>query len=672
MKTIVRLHFSFRGFNKLWLTVIPLLLFSNTLKAQSDTTKRLEEVRVSASRIPVVGTITPSQQITSADFLKNSSYNVADAIRNFSGVNIKDYGGIGGLKTVSVRSLGANHTGVQLDGVQLNDVQNGQVDLGKINLDNVQDITLYNGQPGDIALPARSFASASTLIINSIVPRLHQNKPYKITAGFKTGSFGLVNPILRYEQRINDSWSFNFTNSLQKAHGRYKYKVEGDGSDTLAIRNNADIETVQSDMSVFWRPNDSTRFNLRTNFNNSDRELPGAVVFYNPYTNQSLRSRDLFLQSGFDKKWERFHVLLSGKYSGSYLRYLDPDYLNIAGVLDQRYTQRELYGSGVVAYKLSKNLELAYASDFAFNKLNTNLYNYAYPERFTYLNALSLNAKTGRFEIQGTLLNTFIHEDVRSGDASADRSVWSPSLLATYQPTRSAGLLLRAFYKDIFRNPTFNDLYYTRIGNRSLKPEYATQYNLGITLTKTGKTFDYLTFTTDVYYNKIKDKILAIPNKDLFSWTMLNLGRVDIYGSDLGIKTQLPLTQLIGVSFSGNYTFQKSVDVTDATSSVYGNQIPYTPEHTFSLNAGFNGKNWAVFYNQIYSSGRYYLSENLPQYFVPGFMVSDLSVSHQLQNLKHPISASIELNNLFNQSYAFIRSFPMPGRSVRLSFQITI
>jgi vitamin B12 transporter len=100
-------------------------------------------------------------------------------------------------------------------------------------------------------------------------------------------------------------------------------------------------------------------------------------------------------------------------------------------------------------------------------------------------------------------------------------------------------------------------------------------------------------------------------------------------------------------------------------------QIPYTPKHTLAINAGVNFGQTGIFYNHMLSSSRYYLSENLPDYHVPGFSVSDLSFNHQLQT-KFPISISAEINNLFNQSYAFIRSFPMPGRSLRLSFQITI
>ena len=34
-----------------------------------------------------------------------------------------------------------------------------------------------------------------------------------------------------------------------------------------------------------------------------------------------------------------------------------------------------------------------------------------------------------------------------------------------------------------YRAPTFNDLYYLRMGNTNLRPERADQYNLGLTWT---------------------------------------------------------------------------------------------------------------------------------------------------------------------------------------------
>ena len=155
---------------------------------QSPVKKTLKEVKIKGQTV-TRQSIAPSQKVNSSDFKRYAANNVADAIRNLSGVNIKDYGGIGGLKTVSVRSLGANHTGVFYDGIQMNDAQNGQVDLGKLSLNNLEEIVLYNGQPDVITLPARAYASASVLMIKPSKPIVTLQKPTQLTIGIKTGSF---------------------------------------------------------------------------------------------------------------------------------------------------------------------------------------------------------------------------------------------------------------------------------------------------------------------------------------------------------------------------------------------------------------------------------------------------------------------------------------------------
>ena len=55
---------------------------------------------------PLMKEVIPVQKLSGEQLKNLSSFSVADAIRYFSGVQIKDYGGIGGLKTVNVRSMG--------------------------------------------------------------------------------------------------------------------------------------------------------------------------------------------------------------------------------------------------------------------------------------------------------------------------------------------------------------------------------------------------------------------------------------------------------------------------------------------------------------------------------------------------------------------------------------
>lgn len=643
------------------------LVFPSISFAQTDTAKKLKEVKVNNAPIPNVQTLVPIQQISANVFDRYSAFNVADIIRNFSGVNVKDYGGIGGLETVSVRGLGADYLGVLYDDIAVNDAQNGQIDLSKFNLNNIQEVTLYNGQPTDICMPARSFSYASVLSIKTIRPNLTESKPYQILLGMKGGSFGLVNPYLQWQQRINGQWSFIVNGYLEKANGQYKYKVAGAGNDSTYTRNNADINAKQADGAVYWAKNDSNKFNLHFNYYNSDRGLPGAVVFYNPVSNQRLWNQNIFVQSGYERSWSSgLHLLINTKLSREYTRYVDPDYLNNSGGLDERYTQREFYQSAALAYHLLSNWEVSYAGDFAVTGLDANLYNYAYPTRYALLNVIASNLTLDKWRFQGSLLNTYVNEQVKTGLAEASKTVFSPTLMATFLPFDSPDLQFRAFYKDIFRNPTLDEQYYFTInGARGLKPEYTKQYDLGLTYRKGLNSFlEYVTLTIDGYYNNVTNKILDLPNQNTAIVSIINLGKVNITGVDVGIKTQTRLSNGWRGTLSVNYTYQHAID------SASNLQIPYTPQNVLAFNGGFDYQRLGLYYNQILSSSRYYLNDPTSQ--ISGYSVGDLSFIYKLIISHKTAVFSAHINNLFNQDYVIVRSFPMPGRSYLLSFQITI
>lgn len=245
--------------------------------------------------------------------------------------------------------------------------------------------------------------------------------------------------------------------------------------------------------------------------------------------------------------------------------------------------------------------------------------------------------------------------------------------MATFKPFNNSSFQLRAFYKNSFRYPTFDEFYYFAIQVRDLKPEFAKQYDLGATYTKSLNSWlDYITFTVDAYYNNVTNKILSIPNQNPYISSISNLGKVDVKGIDVSIKTQSKLSNNWRALLTANYSFQNAIDVSDAASSVYLEQIPYSPKHTVAINAGIDHRRFGIYYNQILSSSRYYSGENLPENLLSGYSVSDASAVYNFLLKSKPVTASVEVNNLFNANYAVIRSFPLPGRSYRLSIQIKI
>ena len=111
---------------------------------------QIEKVTVTARRLPnKVTSSVPIQTLSQQDISQLGIQNMADAVRRFAGAKEKDYGGIGGLKTVSVRNMGAAHTAVSYDGVVVSNCQAGQIDIGRFSLDNVSVLSLNIGQPED-------------------------------------------------------------------------------------------------------------------------------------------------------------------------------------------------------------------------------------------------------------------------------------------------------------------------------------------------------------------------------------------------------------------------------------------------------------------------------------------------------------------------------------------
>lgn len=174
-------------------------------QSKLDSLRHLGEVVVTVRRIQKE--VIPVQELSGNQLQRLSSHSVADALRYFSGIQIKDYGGVGGLKTVNIRSMGTNHVGVFYDGIELGNAQNGQVDLGRFSLDNMEAVTLYNGQKSAIFQPAKDFGSAGSIYLQSRTPKFGPDKDNHVKAVFKTGSFGVINPAILWEHRISENIS---------------------------------------------------------------------------------------------------------------------------------------------------------------------------------------------------------------------------------------------------------------------------------------------------------------------------------------------------------------------------------------------------------------------------------------------------------------------------------
>ncbi len=659
--------------------VMPLVCCCVDLYAQTvDSTKtyHIEEVSVSAQRIRKE--VIPVQMLAGEELQKLSVHSVADAIRYFSGIQIKDYGGIGGLKTVNIRGLGTQHVGVFYDGVQLGNAQNGQIDLGRFSLDNMEAVSLYNGQKSAIFQSAKDFASAGSIYMTARHPSFGEGQNYRLKGTFKTGSFGLVNPSVLLEHRLSKQVSGSLSAEYMYTSGKYKFRYrQKNGYDITETRKNGDVEAIRAEYGLFGDMQGG-EWKAKAYLYNSERGLPGAAVRETGDFVHEDRQWDtnFFLQGSFRKHWGNYSLQTNGKYAYDYLHYLSDPRLDVTTMyVNNHYRQHELYFSAANMLNILPFWSADVSVDFQWNKLNADLVNFVYPCRYTALVAAATALHFERFKLQASLLGTFVHETTKVPNAAAgDKHKYTPTVVASWQPFKNEDLNLRAFYKKIFRMPTLNDLYYTFIGNIDLNPEYTTQYDIGVTYSRKfrGGYPVRLEFQADAYYNEVTDKIVAMPTSNQFRWTMVNLGYVEMRGVDVALQTEWHLLKDLKANLRVNYTYEKAQDFTDAKSDYYGGQIPYIPWHSGSAVLNLSYRDWDMNYSFIYTGERYESSANIPENYAKEWYTNDLSLSRRLHWKKMLWKLTAEVNNVFNQQYEVVQWYPMPGINFRFVINVEL
>jgi outer membrane cobalamin receptor len=622
--------------------------------------------------------VIPSQTLTGEQLEKLSSHSVADALRYFSGLQLKDYGGVGGIKTVNIRSLGTNHLGISYDGIELGNAQNGQIDLGQFSLDNVEEITLFNGQKSALLQPASDFGHAGSVYIRTRAPRFREGKNYNLQLKDKYGSSDLFRFSTLWEQRLSRRVSSSLSAEVLTSSGKYKFRYrrkKQDGTvayDTTAIRQNGDIWSVRAEGNLhgmvdegFWK------FKVYTY--HSERGIPGAIVNNVWRRGERQWDHNTFLQGRFQKSFgERFTTQAVAKYAYYNTRYVNRDTTLL--MVDNTYKQQELYFSTSNVYQVLPEWSASLSYDFRWNKLDADMRQFVYPERYSNYLSLATAVNLNWLKAQGSILMTTVKDHIQRGLSQPSKVAYTPAFFLNVYPFASRELSLRLYAKKSFRMPTFNDLYYTDMGNALLSPETALQYNAGLSYDHEWNSglVRFFHIQADAYYNSVHDKIVAYPKGQQFRWTMLNLGKVHIKGVD--VETELTLVPVRGLLVTGRlqYTYQQARDVTNPQDAYYEHQIPYIPWHSGSAILNIQYYGWDLNYSFIYAGERYNQQENIKYNYMQPWYTSDLSLAYQWPMMKTRWRLMLEVNNLFSQDYDVILNYPMPKRNYGITLDVKI
>jgi outer membrane cobalamin receptor len=649
-----------------------------------DSVRVIDNVTV-RSKIRYHETITP-QTLKGEDLEKVNAHTVADALRFMSGVQLKDYGGIGGLKTVNLRSLGSQHVGIYYDGIELGNAQNGAIDLGQFSLDNIEEVSVYQGQRSAIMQTASDFANAGSVYIKtmshlgkrSIRERGNEaTKSQYLKTRIQSGSSNLLRLSALFESNLTQNLLLSANAECLSTNGKYDFRYRRrnhDGSiayDTTATRQNGDVQALRVEVNLYGNIVNG-HWQAKAYTYHSSRGIPGAIV-NNVWRRGERQSDDnTFVQGTWQKDVNPIYTLRAmAKYANYRTHYLNKDTTQM--MVDNTYRQQEAYLSLVNVFEIAPWWSVSLSDDMRWNYLDADMSLFVHPTRWSILSSLATAMDLNKVQLQGSIVFSQYWDKTQSGSQKQSINSWTPALFASYRPFDI--LQLSGFIKKSYRMPTFNDLYYTNIGNAFLRPESAIQYDLGVRVFGKAKLgfSDNAALTgsleAHIYHNSVHDKIVAYPKGQQFRWTMLNLGRVHIDGIDVQAQGSWMALKNLRLSSRLQYTYQRARDVTDKATSYYGDQIPYTPWHSGSATLMADYKAWDLAYNFVYTGERYCQQENILYNHVEPWYTSDVHLSWRHTFDRTLCKATLEVNNLFDQQYDVIINYPMPGRNFNVTIQ---
>ena|GEM_PF-611310 len=647
------------------------MVMSTTILVAQDTTTVFEAVTIRG-----ISNFSQETHFEKEDIEKLVPFDLGHLLQNTAGVSMRDYGGLGGMKTLSIRGLGGEHTKLSVNGQVVTNAQNGQTDYGLVQLDNVESVNISLGLANNTLLPVSAQVMGSNIEIttfeNSFSTHQHQ-----IRASSTIGSYGQKEIYGGYKNSGN-KYFISLSGKHREANGNYDYRLPfGDQSITGTRRNNeleesyiafgAGLKTVIDTVQQRYH-----FVKLNAQWNTSRKQLPGAVILYNDNSDESLSHSNYRIGLDYTMLHKKLKARIFGGLHQHELNYYDPTYFNQAGYIDNTYINLNTQVGASLKYHITKRFSFHTGTDAEITQLTSSRPDIGVPRRIFSTTMFGLNYQLKHIEASARLFHQYFEDNNRLVLHSNRVQRWNPQIQLATSESFSKHFSLFGWAKRTMRAPSFNEMYYSQIGNISLIPEDTWQFNLGAILNKRiGST--QINFKINGYYNEVANKIIAVPTQNLFIWSIANIGAVEVKGADFETQIFHEFSSTTQFQWRGNVTFQEVVDVSDETSPTYRHQLIYTPKWTSSNTFSLYFKEFAFHQTTYFVGERFSLNQNIPANQLDPFLLLDLSLAYTFSLKKdHVIHLQGGIRNISNSSYAYIRNFVMPERNyyIKLSYAL--
>ncbi len=601
-------------------------------------TRMMSSIKESNISMDVIG----AQEIESS-----SAQNIAELLQGIKSLQIKDYGGVGGMKTLSLRGATAGQTLILLDGQRINNPQNGEVDLSLIPLEHIERVEIIRG--GSSAL----YGSDALGGVIHIITKRSESNDLEIGIANMLGSFGTYafKGSIKYGGILA---GYQFLRS----DGDFKYY---DKWGNIYIRDNNDIEQHHLYTRIDLSPKNALcwRFGLKYNILINDKGAPGSIQPYYHFARMEDNRQDL----SFTVRYEPLYGMHKIK-SQSYVlttsnHYINEDPRDVLSPINETYLTNT-YGEEIQLTSIfSKEFKLNYGVNLRLDEFVHKRLSLRYT-RLTY-DVYLVDETNVRFSSDIISSLKFTPSIRYNGNTDfTDRVTPKFGLLIHFGSKEQFDLIANTGMN--FRSPTFNDLYWPEDsfseGNPDLLPESSWDWDSGIRIRLNNFIFESI-----LYDHHLTNLIIWQDHGGI--WWPENISKARVNGLENSISYSIIKDHL---DLKAQYTFMNAKDLSELYFQKF---LVYRPMHSAKITIEGHISQFNIRMSNRYESKRYTSASNAEISALPAYLITDIGFLYNIPLKDFKIDLKADIKNLFDISYNTLKNFPMPGREYRVSVGIT-
>jgi vitamin B12 transporter len=540
---------------------------------------------------------------------------------------------LGTNPTIYTRGASSSNTLILLDGVPLYDASGvgNEFDLNNFALENIEKIEILKGAQSTL------YGSDAVAGVINIISKKGENKPFNLNLNLSAGSYDT------YKGSVSGSGSNGKGQTYSVSYNKIYSKGFSSAYDSTG-KNHFDRDGFNQDVfqiNYGFKPFRKTTVRLFGKYNNNHADIDaGAFADDKDYT---YRNDNIIAGASVDYKLNNGFIRLQYNYNRYNRNFID-DSTNVGGF--SKYQRGKYNGTSHFAelytnLYLSKNIEFLAGVDYRQNSTSQ-----LYISDFPSVPLSADSARTSQFSGYASV-NVKAKEgfNIELGSRWNHHNIYGTNYTSSINPF----FLIKDHYKIYasissgYRVPSLYQLY-SEYGNKDLKPETTTSYELG------GQYFS----------DKINTRITGFirDGKDVFLWSNHYFNGDKQH--DYGIETEATIHFTDDFTASANYTFVNgAITTSSAGKDTAFFNLYKRPKNVLNLSLNYQITNELfVSTNLKVVSKAFEPQFSAAPYELKGYSTLGFYGQYQF-NKKCTIFADFQ--NITNQAYFVTRGFTTKG-----------